>query len=691
MPSSSATDFDYQRFLSTLTSQPGVYCMLDAAGTVLYIGKARQLKQRLASYFVPSLQNPKTRALVAQIAQIEVTVTNSENEALLLENTLIKHHQPRYNILLRDDKSYPYIYLSAHPFPRLTSVRREKKSKSSPDSASQEASSILESPVQLTKIKKNASAAGQYFGPYPHGRAVHDTLNLLQKLFRLRHCEDNMFRHRSRPCLHYQIKRCWAPCVGLITLADYQQQVQHARLFLQGDSQQVISQLVTKMEQAAQALAYEQAAQYRDQIQSLTQIQKRQYVNTEEGNIDIIAALIQQGVGCVQVLTIRDGRFIGNQAFFPVIPPAPKQTEIDNKIKKLDQNETKISGDLELNRQNSELQEEVENKGKVEEIQTATYLELKNLLSAFLSQYYLANENYIPDEIVLNQPIEDINLLTTVFSQQRGQPVQILFQVQGIRARWLEMALENARASLAQQLPNQYHERLVALTKVLGLKNPPQRLECFDISHTFGEATVASCVVFDRKGPCPSAYRRFNIKSITPGDDYAAMRQAITRRFQRLQQEQAPLPELVLIDGGIGQLKVAQTVLAQLQLTKIVLLGIAKGPHRQPGLETLFLSQREKPFTLSKDSPALHFIQYIRDEAHRFALTGHQKRRAKSRQVSLLDEIEGIGAKRRQRLIHFFGGLAGVSQATVEELAQVPGINHSLAQKIYHFFRNQTQ
>jgi excinuclease ABC subunit C len=534
-------------------------------------------------------------------------------------------------------------------------------------------------------------AVGQYFGPYPYGRVVHDTLNLLHKLFRLRHCEDNVFRHRSRPCLHYQIKRCWAPCVGLITQADYQQEVQHARLFLQGDSQQVISQLVTKMEQAAQGLAYERAAQYRDQIQSLTQIQKRQYVNTEEGNIDIIAGLIQQGIGCVQVLTVRDGRFIGNQAFFPVIPLAPKMTEIDNKIKKLDKNGTENFRHLELNRKNRELQEEEKSQGEMQEIKTATYLELENLLSAFLSQYYLANENYIPDEIVLNQPIEDINLLITVFSQQRGQPVQISSKVQGVRARWLEMALENARASLAQQLPNQYHERLIALTKVLGLKNPPQQLECFDISHTFGEATVASCVVFDSKGPCPSAYRRFNIKSITPGDDYAAMRQAITRRFQRLQQEQAPLPELVLIDGGIGQLKVAQTVLAQLQLTEIVLLGIAKGPHRQPGLEILFLSHRKKPFTLSKDSPALHLIQYIRDEAHRFALAGHQKRRAKSCQVSLLDEIEGIGAKRRQRLIHFFGGLAGVSQAAVEELAKVPGINYSLAQKIYHFFRNQTQ
>jgi len=636
MPTST-TDFDSQRFLSTLSYQPGVYCMLDAAGMVLYIGKARRLKQRLASYFVHSHTNPKTRALVAQIAHIEVTVTGSESEALLLENTLIKQHQPRYNILLRDDKSYPYIYLSEHPFPRLTSVRQPKNA--------------------------NSLATEQYFGPYPHGRAVHETLNLLQKLFRLRHCEDNVFRHRSRPCLHYQIKRCSAPCVGLITPADYQETVQHARLFLQGESQVVISQLVTKMEQAAQALAFEQAAKYRDQIQSLTKIQKRQYVNTHEGNIDIIAALIQQGIGCVQVLTIRDGRFVGNQAFFPVIPPVPK-----NQVADFEQLIAEKNGD-----------------------QSEADAELENLLSAFLSQYYLANDSYIPDEIVLNQAIVDIHLLTSVFSQQCGRNVQISCEVKDIRARWLEMALENARASLAQQLPNQYHERLIALTEVLGLQNPPQQLECFDVSHTFGEATVASCVVFDSKGPCPSAYRRFNIKSITPGDDYAAMRQAITRRFQRLQQEQAPLPELVLIDGGIGQLKVAQAVLAELQLSEILLLGIAKGAQRQPGLETLLLPHRDKPFTLAKNSPALHLIQYIRDEAHRFALTGHQKRRAKSRQASLLDEIEGVGPKRRQRLIHFFGGLAGVSQATVEELAQVPGIHHSLAQKIYSFFKNQNQ
>jgi excinuclease ABC subunit C len=640
--------FDAKTFLTTVPNKSGVYCMLDSTGTVLYVGKARHLKKRIASYFTKSSQSPKTRALVAQIVNIEVTVTHTESEALLLENTLIKKHQPRYNILLRDDKSYPYIYLSDQPFPRLSLYRGKNLPPSS---------------VRGNKNLKGVRKKARYFGPYPHVHAVYETLNLLQKLFPIRQCRDSFFRHRSRPCLQYQIKRCTAPCVGLIDEASYHEEVQNAVLFLEGKSQAVIAMLVEKMEAAAQALEFEKAALIRDKIRHLTKIQAHQYVSTDGGDIDIVVAVTQQEIGCVQVLTVRNGQPIGNRAFFPKMPPSSFSAESTE--------DTKIT----------------------------------QLLTAFLPQYYLAPDCDRPDEIILNGNIEEMNLFAQVISEQRGQPVFIHSRVRGTRARWLEMALENARTSLAQRKPNQYRERLATLTQTLSLETPPQRLECFDISHIQGEATVASCVVFDTEGPRNNEYRRFNIENIRPGDDCAAMQQALHRRYQgkrgknkgereaealdsASQQVERLLPDILLIDGGIGQVNVAQSVLKELQLTHIRILGVAKGPSRKPGLETLILSEHET-FSLPKDSPALHLIQQIRDEAHRFAIVGHRKRRAKARRTSILEEIDGIGPKRRQRLLSHFGGLQGVSRAGVEDLAAVPGIERQIAQKIYDFFQNE--
>jgi excinuclease ABC subunit C len=626
--------FNHKNFLATLTNSPGVYCMQDKDDTILYIGKARHLKKRMARYFFSQTKNSKTRALVAQIAQIFVTVTHTEGEALILENTLIKTHQPRYNILLRDDKSYPYIFLTTHTFPSLGLHRGAK------------------------------AASGRYFGPYPHVGAVHETLKLLQKLFPIRQCQDSFYRNRSRPCLQYQIKRCSAPCVGLIDEAAYQEEVQHAVLFLEGKSQSVITTLVEKMEMAAQALAFEKAAKYRDQISHLKKIQAHQYVSTQGGDIDIIAAVCQGKLGCLQVLTVRDGRFIGNKAFFPKIPP---NLHLSKEIDKIEQAKEGNKKDK---------------KDKIEQTQ------IQILLSAFLPQYYLAESRYIPNEIILNCDINEMTLLTEVISQQRGRQIHIHSRVRGVRARWVEMAMENAKISLVQRQPNQYRERLAALSIILLMEKLPQRLECFDISHTQGEATIASCVVFDSDGARRRDYRRFNIENITPGDDYAAMRQVVRRRYHRLQKEKAQLPDIIFIDGGIGQVQIAQTVLNELQLAKIRLIGVAKGVDRN-SLETLILPENETPLKLPKDSPALLLIQHIRDEAHRFAITAHRKKLAKKRRTSVLEEIKGIGTKRRQRLLSYFGGLQSLSRAGVPDLTAVPGISRQLAQKIYDFFSRQ--
>ncbi len=599
--------FDAKAFLATLTSKPGVYRMFSATGEILYVGKAKNLKKRVSSYFGDSQRlSPKNRALVLRIQHIEITATHTETEALLLEHNLIKQWLPPYNILLRDDKSYPFIYLSNDEFPRLGIHRGAKHAK------------------------------GRYFGPYPNGRAVYESLNLLQKLFPVRQCSEVFYRNRSRPCLQHQIKRCTAPCVGLISPAQYQEAVRHAVLFLEGKSLAVIESLVEKMNAAAAQLAYEQAALYRDQITRLRHIQERQYMDTEgHQNLDVVACLANDGIGCVQVLSIRDGRHLGSQAYFPIHTQDASAADI---------------------------------------------------LDSFLPQYYLAHNRDLPSDILLNLDLAGLDTLAAALHSQLGRTVHFHRRVRGTRAHWLAMAEDNAQLSLAQRRPSQHRERLSALAVALQLEELPQRLECFDISHTGGEATLAACVVFDLEGPRPSDYRRYNIQDIQPGDDYAAMHQALQRRYRRVREEAGPLPDILLVDGGKGQLAQAQAVLEELQLSGVLLIGVAKGPTRQPGLETLFLPDDPQPLILPKESPALHLIQQIRDEAHRFAITGHRQRRAKARKVSVLEDIAGIGPRRRRQLITYFGGLQGIQRAGVEDLSKVPGISQALAHKIYAVF-----
>ncbi|ALP53241.1 excinuclease ABC subunit C [Candidatus Tenderia electrophaga] len=600
-----SADFDPKAFLKTLSSHPGVYRMLNAAGEVIYVGKARNLAKRVGSYFSRGAGSPKTRAMVSQIANIEVTVTNTENEALILENNLIKELRPRYNVLLRDDKSYPYIYISADGFPRMSFHRGAKRGK------------------------------GRYFGPFPSAGAVRETLNLLQKVFRVRQCEDSFFRNRSRPCLQYQIKRCTAPCVGYVSEADYAEDVRHAEMFLEGRDSQVIDELVSEMERASAALAFEKAAALRDQIATLRRIQQKQYVSGAGGDLDIIVSDVKNGVGCVQVFFIRGGHHLGNKTFFP--------------------KHTRESDPAEV-------------------------------LGAFLPQYYLGKP--VPAEVLVNQALEEQQWLESVLGEQAGRKVSISHNLRGDRARWLEMAEANLQQALARQLVNKtgLRQRYEALQDALGLDDLPNRLECFDISHTQGEATVASCVVFDHDGPRKSDYRRFNIEGITPGDDYGAMHQALTRRYTRLKKGEGKLPDILFIDGGKGQLSQARAVLDELQVADVALVGIAKGPERRPGLETLFLSGRGEPIILPADSPALHLIQQIRDEAHRFAITGHRQRRAKARSTSPLEGVPGVGAKRRRDLLNQFGGWQEVARAGVDDLARVKGVSRALAQRIYDAF-----
>ncbi len=603
--------FDPGAFLKNLSGQPGVYRFVDAGGTVLYVGKARSLKKRVASYFgSPTRLDAKTRALIAQVAGIEVTVTHTENEALLLENNLIKALKPRYNVVLRDDKSYPYIYLSsAQEFPRLSFHRGARRGE------------------------------GRYFGPYANAGAVRMSLNQLQKMFTIRPCTDTVFKNRSRPCLQYQIQRCSAPCVGYIDSATYRQDVDQATLFLQGRSQEVIEDLVGKMEAASATLDFELAGRYRDRIQQLKRVQQNQCVSTAQGDLDIVAAVSQNGVGCVQVFFIRHGHNLGNKAFFPRMGGSTEAAEV---------------------------------------------------LAAFLPQYYLADraDRLIPPRIVLNHRIPDADLLAEVLGQRAEHTVAIAHESRGNRARLLKMAIENAEASLAQRLATDATAgaRLKALQSLLGLPRPVEWIECFDISHTFGEATVASCVVFGPNGAAKSEYRRFNIKDVTQGDDYAAIHQAVQRRYARVTREGARLPDVILIDGGIGQTSEAKKVLDELGLSDICLVGVAKGPTRKAGYESLILTDGMIEQQPEANSPALHLIQSVRDEAHRFAIGGHRLQRAKTRNTSSLQQIDGIGAKRRQVLITHFGGLQGVARAGVDDLAKVPGISKGLAQKIYDQF-----
>ncbi len=605
--------FDTKIYLKTLTSLPGVYCMQDVQGQVIYVGKAKNLKKRVSSYFASSkTDSPKTQVMIKQVENIEVTVTHTENEALILENNLIKSYKPRYNILFRDDKSYPYLYLSSdHDYPHFRYHRGA--------------------------LKGN----GKYFGPYPGAGSVKRTLNLLQKLFLIRSCEDSVFANRSRPCLQYQIKRCSAPCVDIVSKEDYSRDIKHATLFLEGKNDEVIKSLNEPMQKASEALEFEVAARFRDQIRSLRDVQEKQHISTDGGDIDIVACATNGSHACIQLVIIRSGLNLGSRSYYP---------------------------------QNIAKQAEAE------------------LVSAFLSQFYL-NQNTqqkIPSEILISHEVDDFEIIEEVISEKAGRKIKLKFKVRGERVKWLSMAQENANLTLKHKLARNKNQqkRFEALKELLSFKKPIERMECFDISHTQGESTVGSCVVFGPEGPINSQYRQFNIKNITKGDDYAAMSQVVRRRYTRLIKEEAKLPDIILIDGGKGQISVAKKELDDLQILHIPILGVAKGTTRKPGLENLILALEKKTVDCDSSSPALHLIQHIRDEAHRFAITAHRQRRKKTRNSSTLEDIEGIGNKRRQSLIKHFGGMQGIAKAGIDDLANVQGINKNLAQKIYENFHN---
>ena len=609
-----AARFDAQSYLRTLSNDPGVYRLLDRFGRVLYVGKARNLKKRVASYFrSPEQLSPKTRALMSHAASVEVTVTHSETEALLLENNLIKEHRPRYNIVLRDDKSFPYIHVTTgDAFPRLAFHRGARR------------------------------GTGRYFGPFASAGATRSTLGQLQKLFRVRQCEDSFFDNRTRPCLQHQIGRCTAPCVGLIDEAAYGGDVQHAVMFLEGKSEEMIGELVRRMESAARELEFELAARYRDRIANLKRVQARQYVSGAKGNVDVVAARAREGIPVIELFVIRNGQSLGSRTLRPAHGADADEEE---------------------------------------------------LLRAFLPQHYLSRsgrERPVPDEILLSRAVTGVDALERAIGEQSGRRVRIRSNVRGDRARWVAMAVDNAELALQQRIASRVNLRgqFDALQELLGLEDPPTRIECFDVSHTGGESTVASCVVFGPDGARKSDYRRYNITGGKAGDDYGAMRTAIERRYARLQREDAMLPDLLLIDGGRGQLRQAEEVLADLQVSGIVTVGVAKGTTRKPGLEQIFLPRVAAPIVPPPDSPALHLIQRVRDEAHRFAIAGHRLRRNRSRRTSVLERIPGIGTRRRRRLLSEFGGLQGVSRAGVEDLMQVRGISRDLALAIYEAFRD---
>ncbi|MEE1950252.1 excinuclease ABC subunit UvrC [Pseudomonas alcaligenes] len=600
-----ATAFDSSAFLATCSGRPGVYRMFDEQSRLLYVGKASNLKKRLASYFRKTGLAPKTAALVARIAQVETTIVANETEALLLEQTLIKEWRPPYNILLRDDKSYPYVLLSDGDYPRLGIHRGAK------------------------------SAKGRYFGPYPSAGAIRESLALLQKTFLVRQCEDSYFKNRTRPCLQYQIKRCKAPCVGLVEAAEYAEDVRHSVMFLEGRSNALADELSAAMERAAMGLEFERAAELRDQISLLRRVQDQQSMEGGSGDVDVIAAVVNPGGACVHLISVRGGRVLGSKNFFPQVG--------------------------------------IEEEGGA-------------VLMAFLAQYYLSShERDMPGELIVNVMHEDLPTLAAAVAELRGREIAISHRVRGTRARWQQLALTNAEQALGARLANRQHvaARFEALAEALDLDEPPQRLECYDISHSSGEATVASCVVFGPEGPLKSDYRRFNIEGITAGDDYAAMHQALTRRFSKLKDGDGKLPDILLVDGGKGQMAMAREVLQELAVPELILLGVAKGVTRKPGLETLYLNDAEHEFTLPADSPALHLIQQIRDEAHRFAITGHRARRGKARRTSSLEEVAGVGPKRRRELLKHFGGLQELNRASIDEIAKAPGISKKLAESIY--------
>jgi excinuclease ABC subunit C len=603
MSSAAAAAFDGKAFVRTLTTSPGVYRYYDADGELLYVGKAANLKKRVGSYFLKPRMEPRIASMVSQIARAETTVTRTEAEALLLESQLIKELKPRYNILLRDDKSYPYIYLSSKDeYPRLGFHRGARK------------------------------APGRYFGPFPSAWAVRESLNAMQKLFRVRQCEDSYFRNRSRPCLQYQIGRCSAPCVEYISREDYAGDVRHAEMFLEGRSTAVIEEMSQAMEAASAALEFERAAALRDQVAVLRKLQAQHHVQGASADMDVIACRIEGGVACVSVLFFRNGLSLGSRDFFPRLP--------------LDASEADV-------------------------------------LEQFIAQYYV--DRPVPAELVLSTAVEAREALAEALAQRSAHAVHVKHAVRGERARFRDLALRNATAALTARLASRQTlgARFKDLARLLELDTPPQRIECFDISHTRGEATVASCVVFGPEGPEKSHYRRFNIAGITPGDDYAAMHQALTRRFRKLAEGEGARPDILLIDGGSGQVAQALDVLAELGLGDIRVVGVSKGPARRAGDENLILADTGRTLHPGSSSPALHLVAAVRDESHRFAISGHRKRRQKARERSVLEEVPGIGPRRRAALLRAFGGLDGVEAAGVEELMGIKGIDRDLAERIY--------
>lgn len=597
--------FDAKSFLKTLPKHPGVYRMYDSAGQLLYVGKAKNLKNRVSSYFRSTGLTLKTQALVEQICRVEFTVTSSETEALLLEQTQIKQNRPPFNILMRDDKSYPYIFLSSGDYPQIEYSRGKKK------------------------------RSGQYFGPYPNSHAVKETLNLLHKVFRLRQCDDNFFSHRSRPCLQHQIERCSAPCVGLITQDEYRDDVQRAALFLKGRSVELLADLQDKMDKAAEALNFELAARFRDQLIQLRKIQEQQYVHGEQGDADLFALVSRPGGLAISVLFVRSGRVLGSRHYFP-----------------MDQ----LSDDD------------------------------PDVLQAFINQFYLGSgSREVPSELITNLKLKEPDTLIDGVKSLYHKKISIAHQVRSYRARWLQMAITNAEQSLISHLARKgtMDSRFKALQEALGLEERPERLECFDISHSSGEATVASCVVLGPDGPLKSEYRKFNIEGITAGDDYAAMRQALIRRYKRLASGEGKKPDILVLDGGKGQLKQAREVFNELAVSDVILLAVSKGTTRKQGFETLYLETNDQIIDLDSDSKALHVIEQVRDEAHRFAVVSHRQRRDNTRRTSRFESIPGIGPKRRQAILRHFGGQKEALDASIQELAKVPGISVPLAEQIY--------
>ena len=606
--------FNAKAFLSTVTSQPGVYRMYDASDTVIYVGKAKDLKKRLSSYFRSHVGSRKTEVLVSNIHHIDVTVTHTETEALLLEHNYIKLYQPRYNVLMRDDKSYPFIFLSSDTHPRLAYHRGAKHAK------------------------------GEYFGPFPNGYAVRETLALMQKVFPIRQCENSVYRNRSRPCLQYQIGRCLGPCVaGLVSEEEYAQQTEYVRLFLAGKDDQVLNMLVKRMEEASIGLRFEEAARLRDQIQAVRRITEKQFVSNQGDDLDVVGVAYDAGMACLHVLFIRQGKVLGSRSYFPKVPADT---------------------------------------------------ELAEVVQTFVGQFYLqgSEARTLPGDILLDFDLPERELLAASLSELAGRRVAIQSKPRGDRARYLKLARTNAATALTTRLSQHstIQQRLAALAQFLEL-DKINRMECFDISHTMGEQTIASCVVFDANGPLRSDYRRYNIEGITPGDDYAAMNQVLRRRYGKALEEDK-IPDVILIDGGKGQLSQAKQIFAELDVewdkSRPILLGVAKGSDRKAGLETLFFEAEGEGVSLPPDSAALHVIQHIRDDAHNHAISGHRKKRAKVKNTSALESIEGIGPKRRQQLLKYMGGLQPLMNATVEEIANVPGISFALAEKIYHSLKH---